>query len=319
MADDRSSRRDRGPTERVLRAVGTDVIERLRALPGSDLTTLLLEVMRGRAEMVTAADVLRQHERDRFVAPVPVPFDRMRETETAILSALPEGTETVVLSPVVPLGTHRAVAPIDPRWTIPTIRGTEVAADPTNGLALVAATRRRDLVRRGRVDEVVRLAASQRIVRAQDFGDAEAAFAHFQIIGLVTAGRDAGGHRFERDAISEHVRFLAKAFAGSGARDVRLGVTDLTGDGRTGVGAAARAAAADAAIDVVDEPDRERGRRYYRGVCFQMYARLGDGNESIADGGFVDWIARLTASRKERLCISGVGLERLTLASSLAE
>src|SRR5918992_4846492 len=115
MAEQRPARDDRGPTGRVLRTVGADVIDRLRALSGSDLTTLLLEVMRGRAEGVTAADVMRQHERDRFVAPVPVPFDRMRLTETAILGALPPGTETIALSPEVPLGTHRAVAPIDPR------------------------------------------------------------------------------------------------------------------------------------------------------------------------------------------------------------
>jgi hypothetical protein len=315
MADGRTARGDRGPTERVLRTAGREVVERLRTLSGSDLTTLLVEVMRLRADAVSASDVMRQHERDRFVAPVPVPFDRMRHTETTILEALPPQTETIALSPVVPLGTHRAVAPIDPRWIIPTIRGTEVAADPTNGLALVAATRRRDLFRHGRADEVVRLAASQRIVRAQDFGDADAAFAHFQIVGLVTAGRDPGGRRFERDAVAEHVRFIAAAFTGVGADDIRLGITDLTGAGRAAVVRAAREAAADAGIDVVDEPDRVRGRRYYRDVCFQMYARLGGRLESIADGGFVDWIAQLTASRKERLCISGIGLERLTLAS----
>jgi hypothetical protein len=317
MDEPRRPEPNAGPTERVIAAVGADVVEALRGLSGSDLTTLLLEVMRERAEAAEPSEVLRQHDRDRFVAPVPVAFERMRTTESAILSALPPGTETIVLSPVVPLGTHRAVAPIDPRWTVPTIRGTEVAADPTNGLALVAAARRRDLVRSGRTGEIVRLAASQRVVRAQDFGDAEAAFPHFQIVGHVTAGRDPGERRFEREAVAEHVRFLSGAFAAAGARDVRLGITDLS-DGTAGPTLeAARAAAIDAGIDVIDEPDRERGRRYYRDCCFQLYARLRDGSESIADGGFVDWIAQLTASRKERMCISGIGLERLTLASTI--
>lgn len=304
------------PTARVIRRVGEDLVDRLRGLSGSDLTTLLLEVMRGRAEAVTPAAVVRQHERDRFVAPTTVAFERMRTTETAILRALPPGTETIALAPMVPFGTHRAVASIDPRWTIPTIRGTEVAADPTNGLALIAATRRRDLIRDGRTDEVVRLAASQRVARSQLF-QGTAAFAHFQIVGLVTAGRGTRDHGFEREAIGEHVRFFASAFSAVGARDVRLGLTDLTdGDASTTV-EAARAAAAAEGIDVVDEPDRTRGRGYYRHACFQMYARLADGVESIADGGFVDWIAQLTASRTERSCISGIGLERLTLASSV--
>ena len=306
------------PTSRVVAAVGDEVIARLRALSGSDLTTLMLEVMRDRAESATPASVLRQHERDRFVGPVPVPFDRMRATETTILEALPTGAETIELAPLVPLGTHHAVAPIDPRWTVPTIRGTEVAADPTNGLALVAAVRRRELARSGRAGDVVRLAASQRVVRAQRFEDVVAAFAHFQIVGHVTAGRDPGDHRFEREAMAEHVRFLARAFTMSGAREVRLGVTDLSDGSAEAVLDAARRAAAETGIDVLDEPDRTRGRRYYRLACFQLYARLGDGSESIADGGFVDWIAQLTASRKERLCISGVGLERLTLASDAA-
>src|ERR1700729_592448 len=49
-----------------------------------------------------------------------------------------------------------------------TVRGTEVAADPTNGLALEAAARRHDLLRAApRSAEPVRLAATQRVTRAQ--------------------------------------------------------------------------------------------------------------------------------------------------------
>jgi hypothetical protein len=271
--------------------------------------------MRIRAEATSASDVMRRFEHDRFTGPVPVDVDRMRRTEAAILASLPSGTEIVALSPVVPLGTHHALGRVDPRWTVATVRGTEVAADPTDGLALVAAARRRNLVRDARGGEVVRLAASQRVLRAQRF-EGEAAFAHFQIVGHVTAGRDPGNHAFEREAIGEHVRFLARAFGAARARDVRLGVTDLR-DGEAGhVLDAARSAATDAGIDVVEEPDRRRGRSYYRTGCFQMYARLGDGIEDVADGGFVDWTALLIGSRKERLCISGIGLERLTLASA---
>ena len=316
MSEPRDETDRPAPTARVIGAVGDDVIARLRSVSGSDLTTLLLEVMRHRAEAATPSAVLRRFETDRFTAPATVPFDRLRETETTILRALPSGTETITLSPLVPLGTHRSVSMVDPRWTVPTIRGTEVAADPTNGLALVAATRRRALVDDGQTHEIVRLAASQRVVRAQRF-EGEAAFAHFQIVGLVTAGRDPGDHRFEREAIAEHVRFLVASFAGAGAGEVRLGVTDLSGGASQRVVEAARSAAADAGVDVVDEPDRERGRGYYRTCCFQLYARLGAGIESIADGGFVDWTAQLIGSRKERLCISGIGLERLTLASAL--
>ena len=315
MADDQANGGATGPTARVAREVGDDVVERLAGLPGSDLTTLLIEVMRRRAEAETPASVLRRFATDRFTPAATVPFDRMRATETAILAALPEGTETVALSPVVPLGTHRSVSMVDPRWTVATVRGTEVAADPTNGLALVAAGRRRDLLDAARSEDVVRLAASQRVVRAQVFEDDGAAFAHFQIVGHVTAGRDPGGRAFERRTLAEHVRWFADAFLAAGAEDVTLGLTDLSDGAWAGVVDTARRSAIDAGVDVVDEPDRTRGRRYYRGCCFQMYARLGDQLAPIADGGFVDWTAELTASRKERLCISGIGLERLSLAA----
>jgi hypothetical protein len=33
--------------------------------------------------------------------------------------------------------------------------------------------------------------------------------------------------------------------------------------------------------------------------------------EEIGDGGFTDWSQQLTTSRKERLLISGLGLDRL--------
>jgi len=36
--------------------------------------------------------------------------------------------------------------------------------------------------------------------------------------------------------------------------------------------------------------------------------------EVIADGGFVDWTQRLTGNRKERLLISGFGVDRLAIS-----
>lgn len=48
----------------------------------------------------------------------------------------------LTLAPLVPLAAHTAVATVDPRKVVATIRGSEVAADPTNALALEAAQRR---------------------------------------------------------------------------------------------------------------------------------------------------------------------------------
>ncbi len=67
---------------------------------------------------------------------------------------------------------------------------------------------------------------------------------------------------------------------------------------------------------VSDAPERTSGLAYYRGLCFKIYAAVG-GSEpvEIADGGFVDWTARLLGNQKERLLISGYGVDRLALLS----
>ncbi|MFK0119128.1 hypothetical protein [Streptomyces sp. NPDC090994] len=174
-------------------------------MPGADLTTLLLEVFRRRAERLTPAEVMRRYRGDRFVAPAPVGFAaQCRTTEDALVSALPEGFEALVLAPVVPLAAHSAVATVDPRKVIATVRGSEVAADPTNAPALEASHRRSSaLAADPRARAPVRPAAGQRVVRAQSFGGPRD-LAHFQLFGLVTAGRNTGDRRrFERGHLVE--------------------------------------------------------------------------------------------------------------------
>ena len=303
-----------GPTERVIREFGQDAFERLVDLPGADLTSVLLEVMRRRAGVESPASVLRSHARDRFVRPAQVPFADLRRTEDVILESLPDDTEVIPLAPLVPLGTHTSVGSVDPRIVLATVRRTEVAADPTNGLALIAAERRRSLLRtNARSTERVRLAALQRVVRTQRF-EGNAAFAHFEIAGFVTAGRVERHDAFERDALAEHLGFLVGSFRAAGARQIRVGITDLTGDSMGEILDSVLSTLG--GVEVVNEPDRARGRGYYERCCFQVYADIDGVSEQIADGGLIDWTQQLVASRKERLCISGIGVERLTLAAA---
>ncbi|MEV1178093.1 hypothetical protein [Nonomuraea sp. NPDC049784] len=277
---------------RVLRqAGGQEILDVLaERLSGADLTTLLLEVTRRRAGALAPADVLRRYGHDRFVAPARVPFRRLRRAEDAVLSAVPESVELITLAPVTPLGTHSAVGPVDQNKVVSTIRNSEVAADPTNALALEAALRRRAS------PDVVRLATLQRVVRAQHFEGA-AHYAHFTLFALVTAGRDTGDLAFERQHAAEHLAILADAVRACGVKapEARVTVLDERFD---------RVAAG---LDVVPDPGRESGRGYYTGLCYKIHA---DGVE-VGDGGFVDWTARLLGNRKERLLISALGIDRL--------
>lgn len=300
---------------RVLQQAGDPaLVDRLAALPGADLTTVLLEVQRRRASRATPAEVMRRYATDRFTAPATVAFAAQRRAEDAMLAALPAGFEVLTLAPVLPLGAISAVATVDPRNVIATVRGSEVAADPTNGLALEAAVRRRALAAEPRSAGLIRLAATQRVARAQHVSG-PVSFAHFQLLGAVTAGRDTGGHAFERDSAATHLGFAAAGLRRLGASRIRLELTCLD-PAMSGVAAAVAAALAGAeGVEVADAPERSSGRGYYTGLCFKVQATFGGPELEVGDGGFTDWTAQLLGNRKERLLISGYGIDRIAIAS----
>jgi hypothetical protein len=309
---------DNPALRRVLRRPGAQAALELLAetLPGADLATLLLEVFRRRAAAVTAAEVMRGYGRDRFTSPAVTGFMELRRAEDALLASLPAGFEIVTLAPLVPLAAHSAVAPVDPRNVVATARRTEVAADPTNGLALEAALRRRSaLTGDPRSATLVRLAASQRVVRAQ-MPPGRGFFAHFQLFGLVTAGRDTGGHTFERQQAIEHLRFAAAAMAAAGAARTEIRMTCLSSSLDDVIAAVRGELAGIAGLDIVDAPDRARGHGYYTGACFKIFIAADAGEAfEVGDGGFVDWTRQLVGNSKERLLISGFGIDRVAVLS----
>lgn len=292
---------------RVVRDAGDPTLpDRLASLPGADLTTLLLRVMHERARRLTPADVLRRYREDRFVAPGAVPFAALRAAEDRLLSLLPKDFQLVTLAPVAPLGTHSVLGTVHQDSVLTTIRASEVAADATNGLALEAADRRSAaLAANPRSADVIRLAAVQRVVRAQRVAGA-GRFAHFDLMGLVSAGRDTGDLAFERTHVVEHMRFLVTALRVRPGDGVEFRLT--IGEPRLrAVGDAIRAALPDATV--VDDPDRRAGTGYYAGLCYKAFVVRDGTRTEIADGGVTEWTQRLLGNRKERLVISGIGVE----------
>lgn len=300
--------------DRVAREIGgMEVVDRLAALSGSDFTSVMLEVVRRRAAGETPATVLRRYQRDRFVRPGGTAWRSGRRAEDVLLGCLSPETEVVPLAPLVPLGTHSTLATVSQHKVVTAIRACEVAADPTNALALEAAARR-TRARSG----VVRLAAVQRVVRAQRYPAGWAA--HFGLFATVTAGRDQGSLRFELAALGEQLSFAVAALHAAGVEHVQVALTPLSDPGRRIAAATAEALAVTApSADIVMDDERASGRGYYRDLCFKVNA-LVDGavdgtvdgdSEEIGDGGFTDWTAQLLADGKERLLISGYGVDRL--------
>jgi len=310
---------------RVLREGGVPELLEVLAerLSPTDLQTLLLEVARRRAAAVTPARLLHAYEHNRFTRPSTLDPLELARLEVLVHGHLSEhGFAALALSPLCPLGTVSAVATADQNKVVTTVRTTEVVADVTNVLALECAVRRRDLLRAdARSRRRVRLAAVQRVVRAQAFDD-PGMVPHFALLGVCTAGRDEGSFTFETAALAEQIAVHLDVLYGVrelGYRvaAVRVTVTDLTGGRRR---RALReqvldrlAPAYPAAVFAFDD-DRVAGRGYYRDACFEIRAAARGGDDvSLGDGGLVTWTADLLSNAKERLLISGLGLERLCM------
>jgi hypothetical protein len=303
---------------RIQREAGVnDLVEVLSEHIGpTDLQSLLLEVYRRRATRVSARELLARYDENRFTQPSAVDPFALASFELRAWSSLPEGYQPIELSPLCPLGTSSAIATVDQNKVVTTIRNTEAVSDSTNVLALEAARRRRRLRQDpARRFDPVRLAASQRQVRAQVFAT-PGATAHFRIVGLVAAGRDAGNLAFEIHELRQQIAYcvtLIRATHPDWQVDVAL--TDLAG--RTD-------RLQDAVLDRLAEefpeatcrmdPTRVSGRAYYVDACYKVFAGLPSGERrEIGDGGCTTWSQQLHSDEKERTVVAGLGVDRLLI------
>ena len=283
-------------------------------LAPADLTSLLLEVFRRRAGERSPRDLLADHTGNRFCRPSVVDARALAEWDRVAFAALPREFELLELSPLAPLGACSVVASVSQHKVVSTARGVEVLSDGSNVLALECALRRR-AAKRERKEAPIKLAASARVVRAQQFEGARS-FAHFRLFHLCSAGRDSGGSQFVTDALVEHVGIQLRAlrtFLGDTA-PLRVALSDF-GTHESSEPWTERVIAQlreqEADVDVLIDQERESGRGYYRSACFKLFVRVADEWLDIGDGGDVDWTAQLLSDRRERLFISGVGSERV--------
>jgi hypothetical protein len=217
------------------------------------------------------------------------------KTQALLWDRLPDRFDGVELSPLTPLGTCSAIATVDQNKVVSTNRGTEVASDPTNELAIEAAVRRK--AGAPRVD----LAACQRVVRAQA-NDAPGMFAHFQLFVLVSSTRDSGSGRAEAEMLLDHLGFWADvlgekadlSFTTITPTAVRERIEDTV---RPGLKAEFR-----------EDLARTQGLNYYSNTTLG----IGLGSAELGDGGFTRWTADLLGDAKERCLISCASTERLT-------
>jgi hypothetical protein len=292
--------------ERVWRGLPGAAREALeRGLSPTDLQTLLISVAGARAARVTAADVMRRWREDRFVQPAGSDPRLTAAVEARLWQLLPAGFTGIDLSPVVPLATCHAVAPVSQNRVVATARNTEVVSDSTNALAVEAATRRRGQPRDGRVD----LACCHRLLRAQAFGPGWSA--HFRLFSLVSSAMDSGSGRTEAELLTRHLAYwldVLDTFVPDRRPRVQLSVFDDRVLAER-LADTVRPALAGRADLLTDDPGRTRGRGYYTGLALLITAD--DGEAELGDGGFTTWTAQLTSNAKERCLVSCIATERL--------
>jgi hypothetical protein len=294
------------PVERIWQRVRTDPRAALEhGLNPADLRSLLMAVSQRRAATVTPARLMGQWESDRYVRAAGCDPRLVWRLESRLWDLLPPEFTGVDLSPVAPLGTSSAMAPVSQHKVISTTRGSEVVSDPTSVLALEAAARRR------RSPEApVHLAACHRVLRGQPF-DGPGLFQHFRLFALVSSARDRGSGTTEASLLTTHLRFWSHALSdllpGQGVRVsyTVFGFPPLAERINDTVLPALEPLPA--GVTVEEDPRRERARGYYDRGAIRIDAAGGE----VGDGGFTDWTAQLRSDAKERCFISCVSTERL--------
>ena len=278
----------------------------VHGLSASALKVLFAEVFSLRAQGVTAAELRRRWESDRFVRPAGCDPRALSALEARLWQLIPEVFAAVELSPLTPFGTCAALAGIGQDRIVSTAGGTEVVSDSTTTLALETARRRRAQA----PGEQIHLAASHRQLRAQPMGNASA---HFKLLTLVSSARDQGSGRTEADLITLHLRTWRRVLSdmlpdhqsileiSAWSPVLAERVNDVV---RPDLGHHDR-------VVLVEAPERSRARGYYTDLALRLVVSTADGQVEVGDGGLTGWTAALNENHKERCLISCISIERL--------
>ncbi|WP_284639386.1 hypothetical protein [Paenibacillus silviterrae] len=265
-----------------------------------------------KASDISYRELLVNYASNRFCKPSEVNPIQLKQLELDVLHiAEVLNYRPVELSPAAPLGSCSVVAPANQNKVISALRGTEIVADATNMLALYMC----EAIKSGTVSNVdapLRLCTTHRHVRAQRF-DMPGLLPHFQLFCMVTSGKDRGSYLFEKEAIVEHLQMYETLFnlfenlQMTVVLQRRGGYKDSSGL----IGRLSEHIQLKNPLIKVMESAETNENAYYRGLQFTVIITVNGQENVIGDGGYVDWSQKLLGSKKERMLISAIGLERL--------
>ena len=289
----------------IVDAIGAPTFGRLaEGLSGSELQSLLLEVMHARASARNAKDLAAQYRRDPFCARAPVDLRTMLTIDSHLLAAA-ERFEAIEVSPVAPLGTCSVVGLTDQNRVLSALRSSEVVSDPTNVLALECAQQLQ-----ANPEMAVHLAASHRVLRAQPVPKQPGHAQHFRLFALGSAGVERKDHAFTIDTLALHVHTLLAAFDRLEQDGYALGrrrVEILSSPERHRLG--------ERLAHLLDADHRPLEHPYYSGgLRYRIWVTVPGLEElPLADGGTFDWLRQLASNRRAVFVGSGLGSQLIAL------
>jgi hypothetical protein len=181
-----------------------------------------------------------------------------------------------------------------------------VVADATNVLALKIAS---EFKYRVPPFSPVRLACVHRHLRCQFFENHNYT-SHFSVLALVSGGRDQGNYLFEVEEILTHIKIVLSIIT-QNAIDSTLILRFFIKKGSQSFGQklveSMRHSGPQINFEFVDDLENN----YYHLIQYKIYSKVNEIELNLADGGFVDWTQKILSDRKQRMCISGIGLELL--------
>lgn len=306
--------KDNKITSKILSKLNTPQLidEMINKLSLSEINSLLMELFSHITDNTEPEDLLRNYSSNHFVKPSAIDPIDYHKLEIDILSeAKEEGVKPVILSPLALLGCCSSIATVNQNKIISALRGTEILSDPTNMLALYLS----DGLKNGtihRTDNEIHICTTHRLTRVQaQYYPGQVP--HFGLFCMVSSGKDTGSYNFERKAIKKHMglykTFLETKFKGKLLLEIqhRAGYKDSNGFFER-ISDYIHEEFKDTQVVVTD---KDLMNSYYQGVNIKIFLVQGEQNLEIGDAGFVDWTQKLLSSKKERMFISAMALDRL--------
>ena len=304
----------------ILKKIGAPtLIESLgHTLSASELTSLLLEVFHQRTQALTPPKLLEIYQSNRFVKPSMYNPIGMRKLELNILELAQHWNFVPIeISPVTPLGTCSVLAPVHQNKILSAVRNVEVVSDSTNTMALhiCSEIKQNSFNQSHKVAPLLKYCNIHQQIRAQKF-EKPGLTTHFKTFCMMTAGYDTGSFQFERKNLQEHIEIISTILTQSAIlTPIKIRLFQTPGDLNSQnyseeIWKYLQTSFKDNPhVQILDLTSSNN--HYYQGIQFKIYINVNNQDKELADGGFVDWSQRILSNNKERMLLSGFGIQYL--------